>query len=110
GAPIAETRLLDSARFPSVGAAIDTVMAALRRDARPAAVRVFEDGEARAHLGGDAAGPGEAVLCAGTVGPADLAAVDRDLLGEADPAFAPYLAAITEGLEPNGVLAASRPS
>jgi alkyldihydroxyacetonephosphate synthase len=75
----AEARLLDSARFPSLAHAVEAVFAALRRDAQPAAVRIYDAAEARAHLGGD---PGGAVLVAGTVGPPELAAIDRDLLAE----------------------------
>ncbi len=78
----AEARLLDAARFPSFGPAIDTVFAALRRDARPAAARVYDGPEARAQLGGEVCGLDQAVLVAGTAGPPELAALDRDLLAE----------------------------
>jgi len=79
----AEARLLDAARFPSLASACEAVAAALRLDARPAAVRVFDAAEARAHLGPGVAGKGEAVLVSGTVGPPDLAALDREILAEA---------------------------
>src|SRR5262249_28221744 len=78
----AEARLLGSARFPAVAAALDAVFAALRQDVRPAAVRIFDAAEARAHLGGDITSGDEAILVAGTVGPSELAALDRELLAE----------------------------
>lgn len=76
-----ESRLLDSARFPTVGDAVHAVMAALRRDVRPAAVRIYDAAEARAHLGAGTA-PGAAVLVAALAGPSELAAADRELLAE----------------------------
>ncbi len=78
-----ETRLLDAHRVPTVAAAIAAVFEALRRDARPAATRIYDAAEARAHLGYDVPGPEEAVLVLATHGPSELAAVDRDLVAAA---------------------------
>ena len=78
-----EARLLDSARFPGVGDAVAAVYAALRADARPAAVRVYDGREARAHLAGDVCAAGEAILVLGTAGPPELAAADRELFATA---------------------------
>src|SRR5262249_9924035 len=68
----AEARLLDAARFPSLALACEAVFAALRLDARPAAVRVFDAAEARAHLGAGVAAKREAILVSGTVRPPAL--------------------------------------
>src|SRR5262249_7071874 len=73
------------ARFPSIGHAVEAVAAALRRDARPAAVRGYDADEARAHLRGEGARRG-ALPVAGTVGPPELATVDPDPLAEEGPA------------------------
>jgi alkyldihydroxyacetonephosphate synthase len=75
-----EARHLDSLRLPDVGAAVETVRAALRMDARPAALRIYDAAEARAHLGGDPCAEGEAVLVVATAGPAELAAADREIV------------------------------
>jgi hypothetical protein len=46
-------------------------------------VRVYDAEEARAHLGGEAAGGEEAVAVLATAGPPELAACDRDLFAAA---------------------------
>ncbi len=75
-----ETRLLDAHGLPSLDAAVDAAREALARDARPAALRIYDAGEAAAHLGIETAG---AVLVAATAGPPELAAVDREIIGGA---------------------------
>jgi FAD/FMN-containing dehydrogenase len=51
-------------------------------------VRVYDGGEARAHLGADLCRGDQAVLVVATAGPTDLAAVDRDLVRSAANAMA----------------------
>jgi FAD/FMN-containing dehydrogenase len=77
-----ESRLLDAHLLPSLAAAIEAMMAALRADARPAASRVYDAGEAHAHLGRSIAADA-AVLVVATAGPPELAALDRELLAQA---------------------------
>lgn len=79
----AEARLLDAHRFPAIDAAVRAVAAALRGDARPSAARIFDAAEARAHLGGEIARDGEAVLVCATAGPNELAAADRQIVADA---------------------------
>jgi alkyldihydroxyacetonephosphate synthase len=79
----AESRLLDAHLMPSMDAAFSAVRLALREDATPAAVRVYDGAEARAHLGESVCRAGEAVLVVATAGPSDLAACDRDLVASA---------------------------
>src|SRR5690606_17127005 len=78
-----ESRLLDAHVMPSFDAAMAAVRLALREDAVPAAVRVFDGADARANLGDDICRGGEAVLLVATAGPTDLAACDRDLVASA---------------------------
>ncbi len=78
-----EARLLDAHVMPSFDAAMRAVRLSLRDDAMPAALRVYDGPEARAHLGDDVCKGGEAVLCVATAGPTDLAATDRDLFASA---------------------------
>jgi alkyldihydroxyacetonephosphate synthase len=79
-----EARLLDTLRMPSLDAAVETVHAALRSDARPAALRIYDAAEAHAHFGAELElGPDEALLCVATCGPPELAAVDREIFAEA---------------------------
>jgi alkyldihydroxyacetonephosphate synthase len=79
----AESRLLDAHVLPSFDAAVSSVRLALREDASPAAIRVYDGAEALAHLGEGVCRRGEAVLVVATAGPTDLAAVDRDLVASA---------------------------
>jgi alkyldihydroxyacetonephosphate synthase len=73
-----ETRLLDAHRLPDFAAAVTAAAAALRSDAKPAALRLFDPAEAAAYLGEEIA-PGAAVLCVATAGPSELATVDREI-------------------------------
>lgn len=79
----AEARLLDTHRLPDMAQAVAALYAALRADARPSGVRVYDAAEAHAHLGGELARGAEAILVVGTAGPPELASVDRDLFAEA---------------------------
>lgn len=78
----AEARFLSAHALPSFAAALSAVHLALREEAAPSALRVYDPAEARAHLG-EVAGAGEAVLVVATAGPTDLAACDRDLVASA---------------------------
>lgn len=88
-----ESRFLASHRLPSFDRAISAVYLALREDAAPAAMRVFDCHEARRHFGADAVEDGAAILVVATAGPTDLAACDRDLVASA---------VVAEGGESNG--------
>jgi alkyldihydroxyacetonephosphate synthase len=81
-----EARFLAAYRLPNFSAALAAVRLALREEAVPAALRVYDSNEAIMHLGDGACEPGEAVLVAATAGPTDLAACDRDLLASATTA------------------------
>ena len=92
-----EARLVAAYRLPSIDAAINAIYLALREEAAPSGVRIYDAAEAARHYPGVAIPPGEALLCAGTAGPTDLAACDRDLItsavlaeggDHADPALA----------------------
>lgn len=82
-----EARFLTARRLPDFESALAAVHLALREDAAPAALRVYDDLEARAHFGPDAAADGEALLVAATAGPTDLAACDRDLIASSAAAL-----------------------
>ncbi|HEY5937483.1 MAG TPA: FAD-binding oxidoreductase [Kofleriaceae bacterium] len=79
-----EARLVASYLLPSIDAAVSAIYLALREEAAPSGLRIYDAAEARAHFG-DAVtlAEGEALLCAGTAGPTDLAACDRDLITSA---------------------------
>ncbi|HEY0190566.1 MAG TPA: FAD-binding oxidoreductase [Kofleriaceae bacterium] len=78
-----DTRLVAAYLLPSVDAAISAVYLALREEAAPSGMRIYDAREAAVHYPGLALPPGSALLCAGTAGPSDLAACDRDLLTSA---------------------------
>lgn len=82
-----ETRFLAAHALPDFEAAISAVHLALREEAAPSALRVYDSAEARAHLGADAVQEPEAVLVVATAGPTDLAACDRDLFASAAEAM-----------------------
>lgn len=79
-----EARLVAAYLLPSIDAAVSAIYLALREEAAPSGLRIYDAAEARAHFG-DAItlADGEALLCAGTAGPTDLAACDRDLITSA---------------------------
>jgi hypothetical protein len=63
------------------------VRLALREEAAPAALRVFDGADARAHLGEAVCSEEQAALLVATAGPTDLAACDRDLVASAAAAM-----------------------
>jgi FAD/FMN-containing dehydrogenase len=69
--------------LPSVDAAVATVRLALREEAAPSGVRIYDAAEARVHFPDLELPDGEALLVAATAGPTDLAACDRDLIASA---------------------------
>jgi alkyldihydroxyacetonephosphate synthase len=78
-----EARLVAAYRLPSVDAAISAVYLALREEAAPSGIRIYDAIEARRHFDASLIPAGEALLVAGTAGPTDLAACDRDLITSA---------------------------
>jgi alkyldihydroxyacetonephosphate synthase len=78
-----ESRLVAAYLLPSVDAAINAVYLALREEAAPSGLRIYDAPEARLHYDGLALPAGHALLCAGTAGPTDLATCDRDLITSA---------------------------
>ncbi|HET9626869.1 MAG TPA: FAD-binding oxidoreductase [Kofleriaceae bacterium] len=78
-----ESRLVAAYRLPSIDAAVNAVYLALREEAAPSGMRIYDAQEAAVHYPGLALPAGSALLCAGTAGPSDLAACDRDLLTSA---------------------------
>jgi alkyldihydroxyacetonephosphate synthase len=75
-----EVRLLASFCLPSMENAFAAIRLALREEASPAAMRVYNPLEAAMHLGHD---QNETILVAATAGPTSLAACDRDLIRSA---------------------------
>ncbi|HEX4416284.1 MAG TPA: FAD-binding oxidoreductase [Kofleriaceae bacterium] len=78
-----ESRLVAAYLLPSIDAAINAVYLALREEAAPSGIRIYDAREAAVHYPGLALPAGHALLCAGTAGPTDLATCDRDLLTSA---------------------------
>jgi alkyldihydroxyacetonephosphate synthase len=78
-----ESRLVAAYVLPSVDAAISAIYLSLREEAAPSGLRIYDAAEAARHFDGLALPAGHALLCAGTAGPTDLAACDRDLITSA---------------------------
>jgi alkyldihydroxyacetonephosphate synthase len=78
-----ESRLVASYILPSIDAAVFAVYLALREDAAPSGIRIYDAAEAAVHFGGLALSDGEVLMVAATAGPTDLAACDRDLITSA---------------------------
>ena len=78
-----EARLVAAYRLPSVDAAINAVYLALREEAAPSGIRIYDAIEARRHFDASPIPAGEALIVAATAGPTDLAACDRDLITSA---------------------------
>jgi len=78
-----EARLLAAYTLPSMDHAVSAVYLALREEAAPSGLRLYDAEEARAHFDGLALPAQHVLLCAGTAGPTDLAACDRDLITSA---------------------------
>jgi FAD/FMN-containing dehydrogenase len=62
---------------------VSAVLFALREEAAPSGMRIYDAPEAARHFHGLALPAGHTLLCAGTAGPTDLAACDRDLITSA---------------------------
>lgn len=78
-----EARLVSAYVLPSIDAAINAVYLALREEAAPSGLRIYDAAEARLHFDGLSLPPASVLLCAATAGPTDLAACDRDLITSA---------------------------
>lgn len=78
-----EARLTAAYLLPSFDAAVSAVLFALREEAAPAGMRIYDAPEAARHFSGLALPPGHTLLCTATAGPTDLAACDRDLITSA---------------------------
>jgi FAD/FMN-containing dehydrogenase len=78
-----ESRLVAAYLLPSIDAAINAVYLALREEAAPSGLRIYDAAEAALHYDGLTLPAGQALLCAGTAGPTDLATCDRDLITSA---------------------------
>jgi alkyldihydroxyacetonephosphate synthase len=78
-----ESRLVAAYRLPSVDAAVSAVYLALREEAAPSGIRIYDSVEARRHFENSPIPLGQALLVAATAGPTDLCACDRDLITSA---------------------------
>jgi alkyldihydroxyacetonephosphate synthase len=78
-----EARLVAAYLLPSFDAAVSAVLFALREEAAPSGLRIYDAAEAARHFNGLALSGGQTLLCAATAGPTDLAACDRDLITSA---------------------------
>jgi alkyldihydroxyacetonephosphate synthase len=78
-----EARLVAAYLLPTFDAAVSAVLFALREEAAPAGLRIYDAGEAARHFNGIVLPEAHALLVAATAGPTDLAACDRDLITSA---------------------------
>ncbi|MDX2091168.1 MAG: FAD-binding oxidoreductase [Kofleriaceae bacterium] len=78
-----ESRLVAAYVLPSVDAAVSAVLLALREEAAPAGMRIYDAAEAAMHFDGLQLPAGNSLIVAATAGPTDLAACDRDLITSA---------------------------
>jgi alkyldihydroxyacetonephosphate synthase len=78
-----ESRLVAAYRLPSVDAAVSAVYLALREEAAPSGLRIYDAIEAKRHFENSPIPSGHALLVAATAGPTDLCACDRDLITSA---------------------------
>ena len=82
-----EARLVAAYILPSIDAAVSAVYLALREEAAPSGIRIYDRAEAVAHFGNvaplHALSENHVLVCAATAGPTDLAACDRDLISSA---------------------------
>lgn len=81
--PRPESRLVAAYILPSIDAAVSAVRLALREEAAPSGIRIYDAAEAARHFDGLALPAGNALVVAATAGPTDLAACDRDLITSA---------------------------
>jgi alkyldihydroxyacetonephosphate synthase len=81
-----QARFLTAYAAPSVESAIAAVYLALREEAAPAGIRIYDNAEIHAHFktaSSGGIGAAGALVVIGTAGPTDLAACDRDLVASA---------------------------
>ena len=81
--PKPESRLVAAYLLPSMDAAVSAVYLALREEAAPSGMRIYDASEAARHFDGLSLPAGHALLVAATAGPTDLAVCDRDLITSA---------------------------
>lgn len=81
--PRPESRLVAAYILPSIDAAVSAVYLALREEAAPSGMRIYDAAEAARHFDGLSLPAGNALVVAATAGPTDLAACDRDLITSA---------------------------
>ncbi|MBL4632616.1 MAG: FAD-binding oxidoreductase [Kofleriaceae bacterium] len=77
-----ESRLLAAYKIPSFSDALTAVRMALREEASPAALRIYDGAQCLSHLNEQCVA-GEVLMVAATVGPTSLAACDRNLISSA---------------------------
>lgn len=78
-----ESRLVAAYVLPSIDAAVNACFLALREEAAPSGLRVYDAAEAARHFTDIHLAAGQALLCAATAGPTDLAVCDRELITSA---------------------------
>nr|HEX4314968.1 FAD-binding oxidoreductase [Kofleriaceae bacterium] len=78
-----EARLVAAYLLPSIDAAVSAVYLALREECSPSGLRIYDAPQAATHFDGLVLPAGQALLCAATAGPTDLATCDRDLVTSA---------------------------
>ncbi len=78
-----EARLVAAYLLPTFEAAVSAVLFALREEAAPSGLRIYDAAEAARHFNGLTLPAHHTLLCAATAGPTDLAACDRDLFTSA---------------------------
>lgn len=78
-----ESRLVAAYVLPSIDAAVSAIYLALREEAAPSGLRIYDAAEAARHFSGLTLPARHALLVAATAGPTDLAACDRDLITSA---------------------------
>ncbi len=78
-----EARLTAAYIVPSIDSAISAVYLALREEAAPSGLRIYDAAETALHYDGLALPENHVLMCAATAGPTDLAACDRDLITSA---------------------------
>jgi FAD/FMN-containing dehydrogenase len=78
-----EVRLVGAYLLPSFDAAVSAVLFALREEAAPSGMRIYDAAEAARHFSGLSLTAGQTLLVCATAGPTDLAACDRDLITSA---------------------------
>jgi len=78
-----EHRLVAAYALPSIDSAVSAIYLALREEAAPSGLRIYDGDETVEHFNGTRLPPGHVLLVAATAGPTDLAACDRDLITSA---------------------------